>query len=163
MIKAVQFQNLFDRNTLFQPLVVGSEPDPRTAAPIIHLLSSLIANIQAVSPNGTLAIYGELSDGTSSTRPNTVSVYLREALLPTQLLALAKVVIIYSITSIYHSISFLARLHTKVEQDVRTTTSSLRLEIPPWIKYTSITNFLVAGFNTDKSNIWDKIRPAEVG
>ena len=60
-----------------------------------------------------LAICGELSDGTPSTRPNAVSVYLREALLPTQLLALAIAVIIYSITSIYHSMSFLARLYAK--------------------------------------------------
>ena len=47
-----------------------------------------------------LAIRGELSDGTPGTRPNTVSIYLREALLPTQLLALAIAVTIYSITSI---------------------------------------------------------------
>ena len=46
---------------------------------------------------GALAICGELSDGTPGTRPNAVSVYLREA--PTQLLALAKAVIIYSITT----------------------------------------------------------------
>ena len=61
----------------------------------------------------SLAICGELSDGTLGTRPNAVSVYLREALLPTQLLALAIAVIIYSITSIYHSMSFLARLYAK--------------------------------------------------
>ena len=79
----------------------------------------------------SLAICGEISDGTPSTRPNTVSVYLREALLPTQLLDLAIAVIIYSITSIYHSMSFLARLYAKVGP-VETRTKSEGLGIRDW-------------------------------
>ena len=82
-----------------------------------HNLSIDAAKLPLLRANGLggypLAICGELSDGTPGTRPNAVSVFLREALLPTQLLALAIAVIIYSITSIYHSMSFLARLHAK--------------------------------------------------